>query len=215
MGRHYPDENTSQSGFDLAAVIRAALERSDPSELLRGIGYPEHSLPNASKRLAAVLADPDLGLRSSRYDFRYSNREFLIALVDALAIDREPAIAAIDALQRKLQRQRYAFRPWIFVETCFRRSTEPVFALAAMEGRRRIRMPESAILADRKELVRIASEKAKEHFQRHQGQLPLWGEIREYKLILENEEQVVLDPAGAVVRVEPVRLSSQATLRLR
>jgi len=179
------------------------------------MGYPEHSLPNAGKRLAAALADPDLGLRSSHYDFRYSNREFLIALVDALAIDREPALAAIDALQRKLQRQRYAFRPWIFVETGFRRSTEPVFALAAMEGHRRIRMPESAVLAGNKELVRIASEKAKEHFRRHQGEVPLWGEIKEYKLILENEEQVVLDPAGAVVRVEPVRLSSEATLRLR
>ena len=200
---------------DLETSLRDRVGRRDRAEILRAMGYSESTLTKAIERLDAALSDGYLGLARSHYDFRYSNRGFLRALLKVLDAETPEADTAIDGLDRELQRKRYGYRPWLFVETGFRRTSEPVFALAAMEGRRRIRLPESVLSLSREETIRIASRKARRHFFDNAGRLPLWGAIQEYKLIMEDAEQVVLDTSGALVRVEPVQLSSEASVSLR
>jgi hypothetical protein len=200
---------------DLETSLRDRLARRDRAEILHAMGYSESKLPKAIERLDAALSDGYLGLARSHYDFRYSNRGFLRALLKVLDAETPEADTAIDALERELQRKRYGYRPWLFVETGFRRTSEPVLALAAMEGRRRIRLPESVLSMSRKGTIRIASRRARRHFSDNAGRLPLWGAIQEYKLIMEDAEQVVLDTSGELVRVEPLQLSSEAAVGLK
>lgn len=192
---------------------RVASEGAD--RILRAMGYSERALAHARDRLQNVLADPDLGLGAGRYDFRFSNREFLRALAGAVAVDAKETERRIDDIERELQHLRKLFKPWIFVDTQFKRSGEPIFVLAWTEHMRRLRLPVKARLLSRNELTRFAGERVREHHRENQGRLLVWGVISEYKLVVSETEQVVMDREGNALREEPLRLGGSAVMTFR
>ncbi|MDO8863685.1 hypothetical protein Q6D67_18485 [Haliea sp. E1-2-M8] len=192
---------------------RVASESVD--NILRAMGYSERALVRAGKRLQAVLADPDLGLGAGRYDFRFSSREFLRALAGAVSVDAKETDRRIDDIERELRRLRQLFKPWIFVDTQFKRSGEPIFLLAWTEYMRRLPLPEKACLLSRDELTRFAAKRIREHYRKTEGHLLLWGAISEYKLVVSDAEQVAMDREGNVLHGEPLRLGGSAVMTLR
>jgi hypothetical protein len=199
----------------LRTLLRERIAGESCDHLLRSMGYSGRSLTRARTRLQAVLDDPWLGMASVQYDFRFGGREFVVALTEVLGLESGLVTAQLDAIEVELDRERRVFKPWVFVETGFQRNSEPIFALAALEGKRRLALPKDSWRLSRDEIVVACGERVRRHYLECHGELLLWGAVREYWLLLSDAEQVVMSVSGEVIRTEPPRLRHRAYMELR
>lgn len=115
--------------------------------------------------------------------------------------------AHIDAVETRRDRERNAYRPWLFVDTDFRRQDRPglpIFALALLESRRRLALPEDTWALPWGTQLTRAQARVREHMIETDGELPVWGTIRRYlfchaphgKLVLDTTSHVIGDVTG-------------------
>ncbi|GAB2794616.1 hypothetical protein GCM10027040_21100 [Halomonas shantousis] len=132
----------------------------------------------ALRRLNEVLEDPDLGLSSGGFDFRFGSREFLCALCDVVGLDETDYLPLIEARQQWLSDERQAFKPYLFIDTGFRRSDRPgaaIFVLAVCEGMRRLTFPEGFWRKSLAEQVQLAQARVREFMAETSGDVKIWG----------------------------------------
>lgn len=147
--------------------------------LLKKMGYRKPGAA-ARDRLSKVLADPDLGLEQGGYDFRYDSKAFVSALCLAVGIANKDAQSAIATITAELAEDAAAFKPYLFVDTAFRRRNEPLVAMAVLESNRYVPLPQRFWrLPLEKQLVQV-SEEVRQHMARTAGKLLLWGGIQRY-----------------------------------
>ena len=96
--------------------ILARIESTEPEQLLARMGYTQVQPDNIS-RLDAVLAAPWLGLAGGGYDFVHDSRTFLLALCEALGMDREASTLRINDIDAYLRAREVAYRPWLQVQS--------------------------------------------------------------------------------------------------
>ena len=158
------------------------VKESDRKELLRSLGY--HDIRKGDKSLSDFLKAGSLKdwLAHGHYDFVHSSESFAktlatLAGVDPGAIDR---IVDEEAERRAILSQ--LLPPYIFVDTRFRRKNEPIFALAFMEGKRRIALDKETVYDQGLEAtLREVGQIIREHYRNTGGKLKLWGKIHEYR----------------------------------
>ncbi|MDP2126629.1 MAG: hypothetical protein Q8K97_04560 [Pseudohongiella sp.] len=181
-------------------ALRAA--HVDEKELLRLMGYSRPTQRHC-QRLRAVLADPMLGLSVSAFDFRFGNRAFIQALGQVLGINRADVREGLRLICQKIETEAQRFKPVIQVDTGFKRTTQPIFALAACEHHRYVLFSPQELdhyyalpVAER---VRLVSEKVRQHYQQCQGFLGIWGYIQRYIYQYEDALSLVLLPDGTII----------------
>lgn len=203
--------------MSLQHELRLRAAHIDTDDLLQLLGY--RRLTNKHRqRLLSVLNDPMLGFSRSAFDFRYDNRAFVLALADLLGVKRDFTKAALACIRQQLNAAEAFVVPDIKVDTGFKRTTHPLFALAVCEHQRTITLDESEqlayqqlILADR---VQWISAKVVAHYLAHQGQLGIWGTIQRYLCSLEPGKTLMMLPNGEV-REERNEDKGVATVSLR
>lgn len=170
-------------------------------ELLQLMGYRHPSLKNR-QRLKSVVADPMLGLRSSAFDFRFSSDGFVRTLADALGLDKDFVSLELDTIRQQIEADENRFIPRFWVETGFKRTTQPIFALAASEHQREIYLSPEELTqfenASMPERVRMMSDRVRQHYQDHSGLLGIWGRIQHYEIQLDPEVVLKMLPDGTV-----------------
>ena len=107
--------------------LKKRLLKSDEDAVLKKMGYA--SPKKARHRLESLLESPDIKswLASGGYDFRYDGRGFLRKLWEVLELppdSLEKEISRIDEKAVALAKMR---QPYIFIDTHFRRKSEPIF----------------------------------------------------------------------------------------
>ena len=121
-------------------------------------------------------------LAHGHYDFVHSSGSFAKKLASLAGVDP----STIDRIVKEEAERRAALSqlqtPYIFVDTRFRRASQPIFALAFMEGKRRIALDKEAVY-DRslKETLKEVSRIIRDHYRNSGGKLKLWGKIHEYR----------------------------------
>jgi hypothetical protein len=110
-----------------------------------------------------------------------------------------------------LQTRKY--KPQLFIETNFKRTSEPIHVLAALQHTRYIAI-ESAVqsLPLNAQLDQIQSI-VKAHYQQ-QSTLPLWGDIEHYVYFYDQYAIIILSTQGEVVDTVTDYGVSRATLRI-
>ncbi len=195
----------------LQQQLQQALQGRDTGAVLRQLGYTADNQA-ALTRLLATVESEHYGLDQSRFDFRYSGADFLRALARVLDLDPEPVAAEIDRVQTFLKDNATAFRPYIWVNTHFRRTTQPLFALAACEPQRYLgldwQLPRQPM---EKQLVKVRQCIA-EHWADTQGDLGIWGTIQEYWYFWQPRRAVRLSPEGNVLGDWERAVPSRATV---
>ncbi len=191
-----------------AARLQAA--RRHPDALLRSMGYGRVNAQRRA-RLARVLNDDLLGLDHGEFDFRFDSLGFARALCEALDLPVDMVEAGLTGLHQLVARRR-AYAPSMFVDTGFKRKSEPVFVLAAMEGKRWISFERTFRDLPAIQQIHTAGEHAREHFEMHGGVLPLWGAIQRYVFFHAPERSLWLAPDGRVIENGPECESSRAML---
>lgn len=92
-----------------------------------------------------------------------------------------------------------SFVPFIFVDTGFKRTTQPIFALAFMESHRRLPVSQEVNALPVGDRTPRIQRVIQQHFQDTDGQLPMWGSIQRYKYFLAEGEAMIFDVDGTVL----------------
>lgn len=197
----------------LRTQIQEKLGQRSAIEVLTSMGYAKASLLNL-ERFDAVLSGPHFGLDSGDFDFRYSDQQFLRALCACLEIDMTLVDQVIDEVAEWLEEERDAFKPYLWVDTEFQRTTQPLFALAACESHRYLEVGDDAWHLSEIEKLEAAKHVVVKHVQETSGKLSIWGEIKRYKLFCSESKVYLLDLNGDVIGETSEDVPNRAALQL-
>ena len=184
----------------LQKELQLRLSNADLRDISQMMGYRARRIDQCVKRIQVLLSDPFLGLGKGEYDFKHSDEEFLRALCELVGLGIEAYENEIAGLRRELDERRQAFKSYVFVDTGFQRTSEPVFALALSESRRRILLDADTRVLPMDQQVSRVQKMVREHFEACKGRLGIWGNIRRYLFVYGENEQLVLSPGGVIVR---------------
>lgn len=201
---------------DLLTTIIAKEQSYHPGNLVTLMGYRQSQQTKAVNRLNLLLSAPSL-LRwydQSCFDFKYSNREFLLKLGEVLNIPQVDVIAGITAADKEQVRIAKMFQPYIFIDTNFKRQNQPIFALAFLEGRRHIDISKYDVLRDKEAELNRIQRIVIRHYRDHHGSLELWGKIQRYIYVFDVNQQWAILPNGEVSNVDRYR-QQRASLILK
>jgi len=177
--------------------------------ILKKMGYHKPRATNL-ERLQKVLGSPVLGLDVGGYDLRYQSHEFVHELCRALELPLDECDANIARIKRQAEDDRAAFKPYLWVDTDFKRKDQRVFVLAFLESRRYLGFPRWILrLTPEQQLVQ-AQELVQEHMRETEGELLIWGTIKRYWFFYAPNRSYWLAPDGEVIAKNAGSVSNQA-----
>ena len=201
--------------MNLIYAINQALEQTNHDELLKTMGY--YNLKTGQKTLLKFINTDSiyLWLKHGNYDMKFNSEEFLQHLLKALHLT---SVGNVELKQynRRLDALR-AMRntPYIFIDTHFKRASQPIFALAFMEGRRNIGIDkELLVFKSESEILEIIGSIVKNHYISSDGKLPLWGKIFTYIYHNTDGKKFIFNPDGTLSQDQGEILESRAELRI-
>ncbi|BCD68465.1 hypothetical protein [Nitratiruptor sp. YY09-18] len=159
--------------------VKEKLAQNNPDIVFRKMGYPNPK--RAKKRLLSLLEAPDIEswLKRSSFDFHYSGKEFLRKLFEVLSLPLQPLEKELTRIDEKDLTLLKMKQPYILIDTprpcCSSRT------LAMLEGQRRLRIDKEAIYSrSLDEVLNMVDKIIREHYEKHKGELEIWGKIRRY-----------------------------------
>jgi len=186
----------------LSDMLREKLSGLTPDEMAVRLGYSRPG--RAAETLRDILKDPQKVLQKGFYDFRFTAAEMLEKIIEIAGISPDTARGLTEEINADIHDDQFGSHPWIFVDTQFVRRNEPIFALAFMEGQRRLSLPKpikkmerAQQLAELRAVVSAHQEKLKET----EGKIPCWGEPHKYVCHVNADDDIVeLTPDGEIIQ---------------
>lgn len=166
--------------------------------ILKKMGYHKPSVTNL-ERLKKVLNSPTLGLDVGGYDLKYQSHEFVHELCRALELPLDECDANIARIKRQIDEDRTSFKPYLWVDTDFKRENQPIFALAFLENRRYLGFPKWHLRLTPEQQLEQAQELVQEHMQETEGELLIWGTIKRYWFFYAPNRSYWLAPDGEII----------------
>lgn len=182
--------------FKTDLVLRVATVPGE--ELLKAMGYPKPTSANF-ERLQTVLDDPEFGLNNSGFDFKFSSEGFLRALCVVTGMDMALADQRISRIKKRLEEEQQAFKPYIWVDTGFVRTSQPIFALAVCEHQRYLDFPKGFWRFSIDRQLGRAQCRVREHVYETGGELGIWGHIKQYWFYYKKNAAYLLALNGEVI----------------
>ncbi|GAB6073612.1 hypothetical protein [Nautilia lithotrophica] len=128
-----------------------------------------------------------------KYDFVLGSELFLKKVIELCGDDKDMKI--FEKIREKLSRK----SGHLFVNTNFKRISQPIFVLAFMEGLRNISIDRTSFENKEEELAYIRNY-VKKHYKENNGKLKLWGNIQNYIYKSDRfNKYLVIDKDGNVI----------------
>jgi len=129
-----------------------------------------------------------------KYDFVLPSELFLKRVIELYGSSED--MKNFEEVREKLSRKPGR----LFINTNFKRKSEPIFVLAFMEGKRNI-LIERKEFKDKNEELKFVKSFIKRHYEENKGVLPLWGEIQNYVYESESfDKKLVFDVEGDIIK---------------
>jgi len=158
--------------------------------------------PKAKKRIKKIVNDPNLGLDGGDYDGLFSSTGFIQRLLEVMEIDDEESRKDVDEIREIIYDDQYGYQPWMFVDTGFKRKSEPIFVLAFSEGGRRIPIRKDIKRLPRDEQIKRLSEEIRSHqksLEETDGKLCIWGRPEKYICHIGENDIVEMTTDGELI----------------
>lgn len=204
--------NTGEEGKDVAyfknkvkeetiesfeSIIKK-LKNIDKSKVLKEMGYNgtqeggllKLEILDKSSTLVKFLAN-------SRLDLLYTGEMFFLKLLSVLNISAKASKESINKYKSRNRKLNSLELPTIFVNTNFKRKSEPIFMLASLDDRRHIELSKTAVYNSRDDGLSIVKKLVKQHYKKSNGELKVWGKIVNYKYTV-NGKDYVFDKNGDI-----------------
>lgn len=200
--------------MDLMVKIKSELKKTEKATIVKALGYS--NIERGIIKLDEFLSVKSIEewMMQSGYDFVHYNRSFLIKLCEILELPDKECMAHIEKAEIKLRSIEKMDQPYIFVNTNFKRTTEPIFVLAFTEGLRRIAIDKFKIYDRDDEGLSLAKEIIKEHYKKTQGEVAIWGKIENYVYHVKGKKYLI-NPDGEIEKDGTDVYESMATLSIK
>lgn len=169
--------------------LKEKVQQQDLNHISKKLGYS--NLKNFEKTLLEFSKSSSIieWFESSHYDLVNTNEDFFIKLSKALNIDNQIILDELEIIKLYKNEIDQFKNSYIFVNTNFKRTSEPIHALAMMESKRRIPLNRNKYLyfKNKNQQQNIVSELIKEHYKSNFGEAAIWGKIKSYKVYLKDE----------------------------
>ena len=203
--------------MSLQTIIKQKLETRPANNIsiLEAMCYSctESSSDRFIERLNNTLNDDCMGLDSCWFDSKYSNSEFIVKLCEILQISPLIYDTVIDEIQSELILNKQKFKPYIFIETDFKRKNESITVLSALQSNRYIYLDsETSDLSLNGQLETI-SELVKAHYQ-EQPVLDVFGEVKRYVYFYKTDITIVFSVDGDVLSATDSYNIPTATMKI-
>ena len=162
-------------------TFKQQIDKRSKEALVKELGYG--SLKKGIDAIEAFLATGsiDAWLAHGHYDIVHNSESFLRALTSVLGLPREEVEECIVRNRERVALLGRLQRPYIFVYTGFRRKSEPIFALAALESKRNIGLDKETVYSwGLEETLKRVGTLVAQYYRENQGRLALWGNIESY-----------------------------------
>jgi hypothetical protein len=189
----------------LLKQIQTYLHDYTIQEVISKLGYKSSKNIKIIQTIHELLEITDINdyLDKSYYDFKYSSKTLLKAICKLAGVPKLVYAATIEEYEDKKRRLLALKQPYIFVDTDYKRKGEPIFALAALENKRRIILDKELYLSKtQEELNTYISNVVKLHYKWRNGKLPIWGNIRAYLYYDEQGNRTVYNTLGDAIKDE-------------
>ena len=114
-------------------------------------------------------------------------------------IPSKPKYYTQEEIAQRKEREKFK-ECYIFVNTNFKRKSEPIFALAFCEYKRHISLPKNdLIFKTDQEIFEIISDIVKQHYISSSGAIALWGKIENYNYHHKDGNSYIFDINGNVI----------------
>lgn len=184
----------------------------EPIEILKKMGYRKITEKTIT-RLNDTLSDKILGLAKSHFDFKYSNIDFIKALCRVCDVDFNDYSDELFESQANFRELHYGFKPYVFIYTGFKRTSQPIFMLAFLERSRNLSLPIRNKRLSIDAQIEYVSCLIIEHYKKMGGYLNVWGEIKQYVFNFTETDYLVLNPDGSLSDSKDI-LQNRATIQL-
>jgi hypothetical protein len=193
----------------LQQEIQLRLSTCSLKDISHLMGYKDVS---PVTRIRDVMNDPHLGLFKGGYDLKFSDAEFLSTLCSVVGIDIKQYQEELDAVQADHDDRRDRFKSYVFVDTDFVRTTQPIFVLGFCQGQRCISLDYEIRIKPINEQVEGVQNLVKRHYIDHDGELGVWGDIKRYLFVYAEGFQLEISPDGDVLGESTPHLIEEASL---
>jgi hypothetical protein len=133
-----------------------------------------------------------------------------------MKIPQVPRVKTQDGLALETEQNRFK-NSYLFIDTNFKRKSEPIFALAFMEHKRRIKYSDIGNLYFKsdEEILEMVSKFVKEDYFTCNGTIKLWGDIVSYNWHHIDGNIYIFDINGSYKLNSNNHNESKATLKLK
>jgi len=169
-------------------------------DLARQMGYV--NVAKGVTRIEKTVNDPYLGLASGGYDGVFDSHAFIRKLLEVMEINDEECARDLREIEEIVNDDQYGHQPWIFVETGFKRTSEPIICLAFIEHMRRIPIGKDIKRLPRdRQLARLSQEirRHQESLQETDGKISLWGKPTKYICHINENDTVEMTTDGQMI----------------
>ena len=161
--------------------LKILTQKSDKKALSKALGYVREQ--NFTRALANLEAAKSLDefITKGHFDWAHSSVTLILALSKHFALNIDAELGEV----QKLYNERVKFRgSYIYIDTDFRRKSEPIFALAMAQHLRYISLTpflDELCFKALDEQLKVISKITKSYYQKTQT-LPIFGAITGFKL---------------------------------
>jgi hypothetical protein len=201
--------------MNLLGTIKAKLNKTSQDEVVSKMDY--HSVEKGKKSINAFLRSQNIydWLSSGHYDYKYTAEQFFVKLSAALNFDPKIVKSELEIFEKTVKEYEKFTEVYIFVNTNFKRASQPIFALAIMESFRYV-LPniEKLIFKSDKEVLDTISKFVKSHFIENEGELKMWGKIDIYIYHHYDGKTYTFNKDGEIVKNAPIIFEDHASISL-
>ncbi|MDP7037073.1 MAG: hypothetical protein QF453_03980 [Candidatus Marinimicrobia bacterium] len=201
--------------MNLLSTIKAKLKKKPHKEVILIMGY--QAVEKGEKSINAFLRSENLydWLSSGHYDYKYTAEQFFVKLSAAINMDPKIVKSELGFYEKTVKEYERYEDVYIFVNTNFKRASQPIFTLALMESFRLI-LPdkESLIFKSDKDVLDIISDFVASHYKVNKGELNIWGKIDNYIYHHNDDKTYTFDKKGKLFKDAPKIFEDHASIQL-
>lgn len=195
----------------LQALIKEKIAVQDSKQIAKQLGYSVTK--KFENRVTEVTESPYLTLDKSGYDFHYSTAQFIRKLAETLGIPELFYNKVIEDIEAQLELNSQK-KPYFFLETNFKRESQPTFMLGALQSWRYLKIDEEILKLSLNEQLSRLSDFIKAHNQQ-QPVLKMWGKIECYVYYYQEDMIFVFSTTGELLSSTSEYFYSRAFLALK